>query len=280
MRRDGKRLKGADAMYTVAAHIMARRSDAMNMITIDIPLEPMKKYLNKVRKEGKHVSHLALIIAAYLRTAAEFPELNRFVVNKKFYARKEFAVGMVVLKSGDRSHGIMSKCFFNLDDNIFEVNDKINSYVEKNRSTKSNNKTERLINILLSLPGLLRFGVPFLKLLDRYGLLPKSIIDASPFHISLAISNLASIKTNHIYHHCYDFGTTSVFITMGNTREIPKTVDGEIVLEKYMPMGVVMDERICSGGYFAQAFKRFRGYLQDPEILEQRPEKVIPDPNI
>ena len=37
MRRDGKRLKGADAMYTVAAHIMAKRSDAMNMITLKKP---------------------------------------------------------------------------------------------------------------------------------------------------------------------------------------------------------------------------------------------------
>lgn len=280
MRRDGKRLKGTDAMYTVAAHIMAKRSDSMNMITIDIPLEPMHKYLNKARSEGHKISHLALIIAAYLRTVAEFPELNRFVVNKRFYARNEFAVGMVVLKAGDRSHGTMSKCFFEIDDTVLEVNDKINSYVEKNRSLESNNKTERLINTLLSLPGLLRFGVPVLKWLDKVGLLPKSIIDASPFHISLAISNLASIKTNHIYHHCYDFGTTSVFITMGNAREVPKKVGDEIVFERCMPMGVVMDERIASGGYFAMAFRKFRKYLENPEVLEQKPEKVIPDPNI
>ncbi len=280
MRRDGKRLKGTDAMYTVAAHIMAKRSDSMNMITIDIPMEPMHKYLNKARSEGHKISHLALIIAAYLRTVSEFPELNRFVVNKRFYARNEFAVGMVVLKAGDRSHGTMSKCFFEIDDTVFEVNDKINSYVEKNRSVESNNKTERLINTLLSLPGLLRFGVPVLKWLDKIGLLPKSIIDASPFHISLAISNLASIKTNHIYHHCYDFGTTSVFITMGNAREVPKKVGDEIVFERCMPMGVVMDERIASGGYFAMAFRKFRKYLENPEVLEQKPEKVIPDPNI
>ncbi len=280
MRRDGKRLKGADAMYTVAAHIMAKRSDAMNMITIDIPMEPMHKYLNKARAEGNKISHLALIIAAYLRTVSEFPELNRFVVNKRLYARNEFAVGMVVLKAGDRSHGTMSKCFFEIDDTVLEVNEKINSYVEKNRSVESNNKTERLINTLLSLPGLLRFGVPVLKWLDKIGLLPKSIIDASPFHISLAISNLASIKTNHIYHHCYDFGTTSVFITMGNAREVPKKVGDEIVFERCMPMGVVMDERIASGGYFAMAFRKFRKYLENPEILEQKPEKVIPDPNI
>ena len=46
MRADGKRLKHFNAMYTVAAHVMAKRSDAMNMITIDIPAEPMQQYIN------------------------------------------------------------------------------------------------------------------------------------------------------------------------------------------------------------------------------------------
>ena len=85
MRRDGKRLKHADPMYTVAAHIMDRRSDAMNMITIDIPLEPIQKYIIQKRKEGISISHIAVILAAYVQTVAEYPEINRFVVNKNLY---------------------------------------------------------------------------------------------------------------------------------------------------------------------------------------------------
>ena len=280
MRKDGYKLKGTDAMYQVAAHIMDKRSDSMNMITIDIPLKPMEDYRHQLRREGRWVSHMALLMAAYVRTAAEFPELNRFVVNKRFYARKEFAVGMVVLKAGDAHHGIMSKIYLEMDDTLSEVNDKINAYIEKNRQVDSNNSTEQLIHTLLSIPGVLRFGVCFFKWLDKHGLLPKSVIDASPFHISLAISNLASIKTNHIYHHCYDFGTTSVFVTIGNFREVPKTVDGQVVLEKCMPLGVVMDERICSGSYFASAFRRFRSYLENPALLEVKPAQVVPDPNL
>lgn len=280
MRKDAYKLKGTDPMYTVAAHVMTKRSDAMNMITIDIPIEPMHKYMNDKRKEGKRLSHLALIIAAYLRTMAEFPELNRFVVNKRIYARNEIAVGMVVLKAGAAAHGTMSKCYFEVDDTVFEVNDKINQYIEDNRAAENSNKTDNLVNVLLSIPGILRLGVPILMWMDKHGLLPKAIIDASPFHMSLGISNLASIKTNHIYHHCYDFGTTSVFITMGNQREIPKRVGDEIVFERCIPMGVVMDERICSGAYFAMAFRKFRKYLEDPTLLEVKPETVIPDPHI
>ncbi len=277
MRADGKRLRHCDPMYTVASHIMRQRTDAMNMITVDIPCEPMQNYINTARKKGRHISHMALIIAAYLRTMAKYPFLNRFIVNCKPYSRNEIKIGMVVMKSG-QDDGTMSKIALEITDTIDEVNRKIDEYVEFNRTTEENNSTEKLINTLLSIPGLLRVGVPFLMWLDKHGLLPKAIIDASPFHASLGITNLASIKTNHIYHHCYNFGTTSVFMAMGNSREVPRRHHGEIVFEKCMPIGVVMDERICSGHDFALAFRYLRKLLADPTVLEQPPEEVVVDP--
>ena len=273
-RADGKRLRDTDPMYTVAPFIMDKRYDAMNMITIDIPLEPMQKYINAKRKEGQNFSHMALILAAYLRTAAEYPQLNRFIMNKRIYARTEFPVGMVVLKSGQTDNGTMTKMYFEFEDTLFDVNNKINSFVEENRQTPDANPTEKLIKVLLNIPGLLPVGIALFKWMDRHGLLPKSIIKASPFHASLVISNLASIRTNHIYHHCYEFGTTSVFFAMGNSREVPKRKGDEIHFEKCMPIGVVMDERICSGSYFAIAFRRFKSYLADPAKLETPPTVI------
>ena len=278
MRADGKRLRNTDPMYTVAAHIMNKRVDSMNMVTLDIPYDPIQNYLNEKRKEGVTISHMAVIIAAYLRTAAEFPLLNRFIVNCKPYARNEFSVAMVVLKSGELDNGTMSKMYFNMTDTIFDVNNKINEYVTDNREVPEKNGTEKMIKFLLSVPGLLRVGVALFKFLDKHGLLPKMIIDMSPFHNSLCISNLASIRTNHIYHHCYEFGTTSVFITMGNLREVPRRHSGEIVFDRCIPLGVVMDERICSGSYFALAFRKMRQYLRNPKLLEAPPEVVKEDP--
>ncbi len=277
MRADGKRLKHFNPMYTVAAHVMSRRSDAMNMITIDIPMEPMQKYIHAAHKEGRNISHLALVLAAYVRTLADHPELNRFVVNKRVYARNEIRVGMVVLKT-DQDDGIMSKVAFLPDDTVDEVNEKLNAYVEDNRTTEDQNSTEGLIDALLKIPGVLSIGVPIFKWMDKHGLLPKSIIDASPFHASMTVSNLASIKTNHIYHHVYDFGTTSQIMTMGNPREVPRRHHGEIEFERCIPIGVVMDERICSGHEYAIAFRKFSRYLADPALLEQKPETVKVDP--
>lgn len=277
MRADGKKLRNTDPMYKVAAHIMDKRVDSMNMITIDIPYAPMQEYVNKKRKEGISISHMALILSAYIRTMAKYPELNRFIVNKQPYQRNEIAVGMVVLQSLESHAGTMSKIYFDKNDTIIEVNNKINKYVNENREAPEKNGTEKIIKFLLSFPGLLTVGVKLFKFLDKHGLLPKFIIDMSPFHMSLGITNLASIRTNHIYHHCYEFGTTSVFFAMGNLREIPKRKGSEIIFERSLPIGVTMDERICSGSYFATAFRYMKKLLSDPSVLEKEPEKIEED---
>ena len=128
MRPDGRRVKNMDAMYALIPQFLPHRYDAMNMITLNIPVEPMKKYMNEKRAEGRPVNHLALIIAAYLRTAAEFPQLNRFVGNKKIYAHKDFTVSMVVLRPGGEGD-TMSKVYLDYEDDIFTVQEKKRPYV-------------------------------------------------------------------------------------------------------------------------------------------------------
>lgn len=280
MRADGNKLKNLDAFYKATPRFMPHRYDSMNMITIDIPLDPMREYINKRRKTTNPVSHLAIIIAAYIRTVSQFPELNRFVVNKKFYARNEITVSMVVLKKGSE-HGEMNKMYFEPDDTIDDVVKKLNQYIKENSAEDGNgNKTDKALDILCKVPGLFSAGIPFLKWVDKHGLLPKKVIDASPFHASLLITNLSSIRTNHIYHHVYEFGTTGIGMAMGNYRFKAEKKGDEISYIKTLPLGIVMDERIASGSFFAIAFRQFEKYCRNPELLEEKPKKIIKDPNV
>ena len=275
-RPDGKRLKDLGVEYLVGAHVMKRRTDAMNMIHIDIPIEPMRRYMNQKRKEGKRYNHMTLIIAAMVRTLAEYPGLNRFVVNKRIYARNEIAVGMVVLKDGKIGEaGTTSKMKFDAANTIDEVNEIVNSYVTVNRDQSDVNATDKLAHILTSVPGLLRFGVNALMWLDKHNWLPKAVIEASPFHCTIMMTNLASIKTNYIYHHIYDFGTVSMSLAMGNLHDVPVRKKGEVVLERCLPLGLVMDDRTVSGSYYAMAFHKFGKYIENPELLELPPEKIV-----
>lgn len=280
-RADGKLLRHTDPMYRVATHIMTKRSDSMNNITLDIPIEPIEKYIRQKKKEGISMSHMAVIMAAFNRTVCDFPALNRFVVNKRVYARNEIAIGMVVLKAGATGAETMNKIYLRPEDTILDVNKRINDYVTASRDVADENPTDKIIKILVGIPGLLRVGVSILKWMDWHNLLPKAIINASPMHNTMVFTNLASIRTNHIHHHCYDFGTTSMIMAAGNAREVPhRTRDGEIIHERCLPLGLVMDERIASGYYFAQAFRKMKEYFKNPALLEEPPERILQDPEL
>ncbi len=278
-RADGVRIKGMDPILTAMPHFMTHRYDAMNMITLDIPLEPIRKYINE-RRFSNPTTHLAVIIAAIVRTISQYPELNRFVVNRKYYARNELTVSMVVLKKDGKLTEAMNKMYFEPDDAIDEVSEKINKYIEENEKVESENETDKVLNILGKIPGLFSNGIRVFRWADRHGLLPKSIIDASPFHATVLITNLSSIRTRHIYHHVYDFGTTGLGMAMGTYRYQTEVKKGETVTYKTIPLGLTMDERIASGAYFALAFQEFVKYCKNPKLLEQKPEKIVPDPNI
>ena len=170
----------------------------------------------------------------------------------------------------------MGKLAFELTDTVIDVNRKINEYIDANRQEDSN-ETDKLMHILTKVSFLLGPGVAFLKWADKHGLLPKAVIDMSPFHASMVISNLASIRTNHIFHHIYDFGTVGQIITMGNSEMRPLIKKGEITLQKNMPLGVVCDERIASGAYYAKCFHEMEKLLAHPELMEEPPAEVNTD---
>ena len=267
MRADGKKVKLEDPVYALIPYFLTKRYDAMNMITIDIPETPMRAYMNARRREGKTVSHLALILTAYLHTMEKYPALNRFIVGNTIYEHNDITVSMVVLKPGT-DLDTMSKIHLDYNDDVFSVQEKITNYIDQNRQQGEANALDALMNKLVRLSGLLSVVAGLLRFMDRFGLLPRSLINASPFHASLLITNLASIRTNHIYHHVYQFGTTSISVAMGNLREVPRRTRSGVTFERCIPLGVVMDERIASGHYFAQAFALMKKYLANPELLE------------
>ncbi len=266
MRPDGKRVKET-AIVAAAAYIMPHRYDAMNSVTEYADMEIMRRYIHSRRRDGIKISYMALILAAYHRAYLENPKINRFVMNKRIYQRNHFCVSFVILKT--RADGTPDettlKVYFEPDDTIVSINDKIEKIIEENSAADHDNSTDKFANFLFSAPLLPDIVVGLARLLDRWGLLPKFIIELSPFHTSLFITNLASINTAPIYHHCYEFGTTSVFLCMG--RPTANYLDGEY-REKLMPLKCVMDERICTGVDFARFWTSFNRYMKHPELLE------------
>lgn len=269
MRPDGVRVKNTTAIVSAIPYIMPKRYDAQNFITEYADMEVLRSYIQEKRREGVRIPYMALILAAYYKAYLENPKINRFIMNRRIYQRNHFCVSFVILKT--RADGTPDettvKIFFEEGDDIFSINRKIEEAVAKNQVAAHNNNTDKFANFMLSLPLLPGAVIGLARLLDRYGLLPRFIIDLSPFHTSLFITNLASINTSSIYHHCYEFGTTGVFVSMG--KPIANYLTGEYQ-KKLIPLSVVMDERICTGHEYAQFWASLRRYLRHPELLENR----------
>ncbi|MBQ5440812.1 MAG: hypothetical protein IIU36_00925 [Firmicutes bacterium] len=279
-RTDGCRVHTSDAMYEIVPFIMPKRWDASNSIKVDIDLEKLQDYSRKCRAKGIKMSHMAILIAAYLRLASQNPLLNRFAMNKKIYARNHFCVCFVTLKP-DQDTDTVTKVYFNLDDDIFTVNKKLEEAIEKVQVLEEDNSMDVFMHKLLAIPFLCRGVVGAIKLLDKYFTVPFSIVDISPFHTSLFVTNLASIRTDTVNHHLYEFGTTGVFISMG--KPVKKTYvddEGKPYEKKIMELGIMTDERIANGHYLGRCFRELNKYLKNPEILEEKPEQIKWDPDV
>lgn len=276
IRSDGRALKNVDPIIKMTPLIMVDRNDAQVFSQQDIDWAATSDYIRRKREEGYKISHMSIVIAAFVRAIAYHPELNRFVVNKRIYARKDLSVSFAVLKKRTAEEVIETtvKLHFNPDDTIYTVSDKVNQVIEIESEETAESVTDKVASAVLAIPGIPHVAVGLLKGLDAIGLLPKAILEASPFHTSMFITNMASIKMGKVYHHIYNFGTTSIFTSMGKKEERVYSVDGVVSTKPVFPMGVVIDERIAPGATYAMAFHRWQTYMKKPELLEVPPEAV------
>ena len=270
MRADGTRVKGLSPIVQALPYIMPRRYDAQNWANDYVDEDIIKAYIRQKRREGHTVTHMSLLIAAYYKAALENPKVNYFIMNRKVYKRNHFCFSFVILKT--RADGTPDetciKIFLEPHDDIFTISRRIREEIDKNLNAVHNNSTDKFVNMAFAVPGLARLVFGLAYRLDQFGLLPRKIIDLSPFHTSLFITNLASINTRFIFHHCYEFGTTSVFVCMGKPVPDPAAPEGS--RRKLLPLGVVMDERIATGIEYSRFFAAFERYLKHPEALECR----------
>ncbi|MCI9513374.1 MAG: hypothetical protein HFF61_03440 [Oscillospiraceae bacterium] len=270
MRADGRKVReGLSAIERAIPYIMPKRVDAQNYVTEYVDEEAIRGYIREVRRvKGVRLSRMAVLIAAYYLSARRHPYINRFVVNSRIYQRNHFCVSFVMLKSDTNGKGIQTtvKVFLEPGDNVFTINEKISALIEENSRPVNQNNTDKFAAFMFSIPLLPKLVLGLARLLDHFGLLPRFVIDLSPFHTSMFITNLASIQTSSIYHHIYEFGTTSVFVSMG--KSVPNFLTGELK-SKLIPIKVVMDERICTGHDYAVFYKTMRRFLKNPALLEE-----------
>ena len=281
-RRSGARyLKTLNPYDKILSHVMTRRSDAQVFFTDDIDCKHLDEYLAEKAKDGIDMSYLDIINAAVVRIYALRPALNRFIMNSRVFANNDIKVSMAVKKAlRDDATSTTIKLTFTGHENIFDVHGMFREEINKNKGAETENSTDRLMTTLTNAPHILiKIMVWLIKLADRWNMLPKGIIDASPFHGSVFVTYLKSLGIKGIYHHIYDFGTIGLFIGIGKEKRAP-VIDretGEVRAGKLLELMVVADERMCDGLYHAKSMRLLHKLVENPKLLEERVEKVEKD---
>lgn len=280
-RPDGRAIQNLEPMQQIMPYVMKTRTDSMNMYEDTFACEPMDAYIKEKAKEGLKLGYMHIIIAAIVRLIALRPQLNRFVMNGKIYARPKIWVSFVVHPTlKDESTGTTIKLCFEGTETIQEIAEIVNAAIEKETTKRvDENGTDKLLRMLMKrIPGfMIKFVINTLMWMDKHNIMPKLIVDLSPFHTSLFITNLKSLGINHIYHHVYNFGTTGLLFAMGKEKQVPVVQKKEIVAEKHMGYGMVSDERFCDGLYFALSLRKLRKIMQNPACLEVPLEAKVED---
>lgn len=278
--RTGARLFLEDPIIGLTPYLMPKRDDSQVMVTQQIDCDTLTRYIRAQRDRGAQLSYMDLVIAAYVRTVAKYPQFNRFIMNKKIYARNHIAISLAILKmtEGDKIQETTIKVKIPPQATLKDVHDLFAQAIEENRKPSTENLTDKVATLLLRAPWLTTVIVSLARFADRYGFMPKALLEASPFHTSMFITNMASLGMPSVYHHIYNFGTTSVFIGMGRIERKPEPLaQGGVRFTRIIPLGVVIDERIACGAEYSRAFTYMRDLLLNPALLEVPPEEVNTD---
>ncbi len=278
-RKDGRRLRSLPPMQFMTPYIMKVRADSQNHFEDVIDITNIEHYLDAKHREGyTDMTLLHVMLAAYVRVVSERPALNRFIAGQKIYARNKIECVMTVKKEMTlESPDTCIKVAFDPRDDIFNVYKKFQ--ITLHEATSGPSSFDNTAATLIKLPGLvLRSAVGILRFLDYFGMLPRMLLDVSPFHGSMIITSMGSLGIPAIYHHLYDFGNLPCFLSYGSIFSGDAVRrDGTRERHHFVTFKAVLDERICDGYYYASAFKRIKKYLMRPELLDVPAENVTED---
>ena len=282
-RTDGRKIRTLSPMAQITMYFQWERNICSNLFEEAFEISHVERYIRQKRREGLSdfgITHV--LLAAYVRALCKYPQLNRFISGQKVFSRGEDIQYCMVIKKemSIESPDTSIKVHLRRTDTAKDVYDKLNAAVEGVKATRElDSGVDNLIGYLNLIPGvLLKFVVWLLKFLDYFGLLPKFLLELSPFHGSLFFTSMGSLGIPPIYHHLYDFGNLPVFGAFGcKRRALEVQEDGSVVQKKYVDVKFVLDERIVDGYYYAAFFKHYRNILRHPEILDLTPTELNSD---
>ncbi|HBZ41390.1 MAG: hypothetical protein A2Y20_03340 [Firmicutes bacterium GWF2_51_9] len=238
-----------EAYQKVEAAILPTRQSACVYYILEIQSESLVRYLREHR-----LRFFSYVLYVCKETVLRFPFLNDFMLGGKKFRHTTMSVSTVMKKDVSKEGSIsLVKIELEEKQTASEIQEKMDHRISTVRGEKEKG-FKKLIQTLDRFPmPLFRIGLSLASFVDRLGLLPASLIHADPLHTSLVIANLGSVDGDAVFHHLYEWGTSSLFITLGRLDE-----QGKVTIT------FTIDERISEGQQLFKALAFFKDCLENP----------------
>ena len=282
-RREGRLLRSLDASSRVTPFFLRRRSEAVYRLADSVEVSGIEQWLREKRAEGwAGLGFLHLMVAAYVRTVSMRPGINRFISARRIYARSEIQVVFSVERAASGAAAAASvKVSFSPTDTVFDVYRRISEAMDGVKADVAVSESERVADVLGRLPRpFLRLATAVLRVLDYFDWLPRTWLDASPFHGSLTVLDMGSLGVVPADPALPDVGNLSCGISFGAKHWVREPDGSASGAERhFVDYRVACDGRIADSNYYASALKALKYFLKNPAHLELPPESIEDDLN-
>lgn len=275
-RYDGWYIDGLDSLHVMMPYLFGPRTKNEAVMSEVVDLTEVDKYLagkNAGNPEFKY-TWFHFIVAALAKAIMLRPKMNYFIAGYRFYERKDISVSFVVKRQFTEG-AEEAEAKFVLDREggspVDQVHDYVQDYVHKVRVEDKTEGVTNTLNVIQKLPRpLFRLLAWALNRMEYHGWYPKSLAKDDPCYSSVFVTNLGSIKMNAEYHHLFDWGTNSFFAVISEKKFRPFfREDGSYDMRNTIKIGLIIDERIADGYYFAKTLKLVRHIFAHPELLDE-----------
>ena len=271
-RKDGTKVRDIDSMHYFMPLIYPNRTDCEAFMRVRIDLTNAEAYLAEKNASDPVYKYnlFQLVVTALVKAVVLRPHLNRFYANQTLYQRNEITAAFVVKKIfSDQGGEALARIKAKPDDTIDTIHDDIYRQVSHVRGEGKKDDTTAAMDILCKIPGKKLIGA-LIRFLDRHGWMPASMIATDPGYCTVFLSNLGSLKMEAGYHHLSNWGTNSIFCTIGKMQKRPfYDDDGNAEMRMCVDLGLTIDERIADGYYYAKTLRLVQKLLENPELLEK-----------
>ncbi len=274
-RKDGTLIRNLDSMHFIMGHIYRNRTDNEAFISETLDLTNLEPFLKKKNEgnEGYRYNVFQVLVSAFTKAVHLRPRMNRFIVNRNYYQRNEVTSAFVVrVKMQDESNEGLAFIHSTKESTIDTMHDEIVRQIlgARHQSDENTDTTTDAMDMFNRMPRFLsRWILAFVRFLDKHGWVPQSLIETDANYASVFFTNLGSIKLQAGYHHLSNWGTTSVFVIVGERKKRPFfNEDGTYEMRDSIEIGLTVDERIADGYYYAKTIRLVKKLIENPELLE------------